>query len=70
MADVICHFCGKRIEQPHTYPKYDKGTVYGCQLVHNCSSGVRIKIVSSKNYKSKEEALQRFVEVWNGVVQF
>ena len=59
MADITmkpCHFCGKRTEQPHTYPKYDNGTVYGCLLVHNCESGVKIQVVSSKCYKSKEEA--------------
>lgn len=69
MADIVmkpCHFCGKRIEQPHTYPTYDKGTVYGCLLVHNCSCGIRMELVSNKYYKSKEEALRRFVEVWNG----
>ena len=69
MAEIVmkpCHFYGKRIEPPSTYPKYDKGTVWGCLLVHNCPCGIKVKIFSNKFYRSKEEALRRFVEAWNG----
>ena len=67
MADMKrCYFCGKKLEQPHTYPKFDNGTVYGCVLVHNCESGIKIHMKSTKHYKSKEEALRRFVDIYNG----
>lgn len=61
-----CRFCNQKMEQPHIYPKFQNGTVYGCLLVHNCSSGIRMELVSNKYYKSKEEALHRFTEAWNG----
>lgn len=65
-----CPFCGKKLEQAHTYPKFDNGTVYGCQLVHNCESGIRIHIKSTRHYKSKEEALRKFIENFNGEKNF
>ena len=61
-----CYFCGKKLEQPHTYPKFDNGTVYGCIMIHNCPSGIKMQIKSVSYHKTREEAMKECIQVWNG----